>query len=871
MIDIRHLIDFLPWYYKDKDTYKVDGKGILERFLEICGDYFTDNIKSVIDDTLDIYDLENTSKEYLAWVWELLGQIPFAQKPSVKPFQLTEAQQRDLIKYSNELMKIRGTEKFFELMFRIYSNSTNQLQLVSIESEDFGWEKDPLTSKENIAPYFDSDNFDDSYIRLDEYYRMKQCINVTFTITGNFGTASESASQAIKAFIDRFVPYNVNAIVKVNGQEVTDTYKLVLEIYQNGAWVTPSGTQTLATGQLLKVRVYLVNTSNKTTQEIVEGLEFTSNLNSGTAITRTSMYEFTISSVLGTNGDTYNFTFDGPVADEENDKTVQLKVKAEEVVSKTYTMTVEKSVYQLSNTDREVTVRVTSFYTIDNEKTATKVMCLETGEVKISTSGYVTEWKFSIPGKYTFIMIGHTSTQVTCEVRGFSKHYIVTLAKARYDYTRRAYVPDGDYTNNLVLSGTSVSSLKFLVKVTCNDDEVSDTKLYCYIQGNPSTKYKNGVCITPLGFDTYTFVPIEDAIGNENAILIVTSGTIRFLTSIESREKDPSVIENGQADTWAEIKAIPQSTAANQLVSQGLTMVVELPDGTQVELTKGQTKSGTGYSITQSTNNSLRITSSQSGIYTVWAKAYPSSKATWQVTDNRSSERIPSGVMIVPEDEAGWTGGNTANAVYQLSEENLEARYKITGFINEDGTNVSIDIPGAEITASDGKLYRAGEIYTETEVKKITFQVKYTDPSGTVHNWSCSVEVKDYDSVIVLTCTPSTALINNGQATTKLNITSNKPSDVLKIKLKSTGDLYNDGDTFLANEPGDYEFIAMVNGSVAKDTDGNDIEAVFSVTDPSAVVVTPETLEFNAEGTPIEGDSFQITTGDNTEWILVLS
>ena len=45
MIDIRHLIDFLPWYYKDKDTYKVNDKGILERFLEICGDYFTDNIK----------------------------------------------------------------------------------------------------------------------------------------------------------------------------------------------------------------------------------------------------------------------------------------------------------------------------------------------------------------------------------------------------------------------------------------------------------------------------------------------------------------------------------------------------------------------------------------------------------------------------------------------------------------------------------------------------------------------------------------------------------------------------------------------------------------------------------------------------------
>lgn len=868
MIDIRHLIDFLPWYYKDKDTYKVNGKGILERFLEICGDYFTDNIKSVIDNTLDIYDLETTSKEYLAWIWELLGQIPFAQKPSVKPLQLTEAQQRDLIKYSNELLKIRGTKEFFELMFRIYANSTNQLKLVSIQSESFGWEKDPLTSKANIAPYFDSDNFDDDSIRFDEYYRMKQCIDVTFTVTGSFGTASESAAKAIKAFIDRFVPYNVNAIVKVNGKEVTDTYKLVLEIYKDGAWVTPSGTQTLATGQLLKARVYLVNTS-KATQEIVEGMEFTSKLNSGTAITRTSIYEFTISSVFGTE-DAYNFTFDGPVA-KTADKTAQLKVKAEAAVSKTYTMSIDKSTYQLSPTNKEVTVKVTSFYKVGNVQTATSVMCVETGEVKTPTSGYVTEWKFDKPNKYTFIMIGHTSTQVTCEIKGFTKHYTVTLAKAKYDSARRTYVADGAYSNNLVLSGTSVSSLKFLVKVTCNDVEVSDTKLYCYIQGNPYTKYKNGACITPLGFDTYTFVPIEDAEGNENATLTVTSGTIRFLTSVIAQEKDPSIIENGQTETWADIQARPQTTAASQLVSQGLTMVVELPNGTQVELTNGQTQPGTGYSITQSTVNTLRIKSSQSGIYTVWAKAYPSSKATWQVTDNRSSERIPSGVMIVPEDEAGWTGGNTANAVYQLSEENLEARYKITGFISENGTNVGIDIPGAEITASDGNLYQTGEVYTETEVKKITFQVKYTDSSGTDHNWSCSVEVKDYASVVELTCTPSAALINNGQATTKLNITSNKSSDVLKIKLKSTGDLYNDGDTFLANEPGDYEFIAMVNGSAAKDADGNDIKAVFKVTDPSAVAVTPETLEFNADGTPIDGDSFQITTGDNTEWVLVLS
>lgn len=50
MIDIKHLIDYLPFYYKSKDTYKDDnGQGILEKLLEICGTYFQDNIKAEID------------------------------------------------------------------------------------------------------------------------------------------------------------------------------------------------------------------------------------------------------------------------------------------------------------------------------------------------------------------------------------------------------------------------------------------------------------------------------------------------------------------------------------------------------------------------------------------------------------------------------------------------------------------------------------------------------------------------------------------------------------------------------------------------------------------------------------------------------
>lgn len=48
MINLKNLIDFLPFEYKAQDTYKVNGKGILERFLEICGEHFEDYITRIL-------------------------------------------------------------------------------------------------------------------------------------------------------------------------------------------------------------------------------------------------------------------------------------------------------------------------------------------------------------------------------------------------------------------------------------------------------------------------------------------------------------------------------------------------------------------------------------------------------------------------------------------------------------------------------------------------------------------------------------------------------------------------------------------------------------------------------------------------------
>lgn len=65
MINLKNLIDFLPFEYKAQDTYKVNGKGILERFLEICGEHFEDYITKDIENILDIIDIDKAPDMYL--------------------------------------------------------------------------------------------------------------------------------------------------------------------------------------------------------------------------------------------------------------------------------------------------------------------------------------------------------------------------------------------------------------------------------------------------------------------------------------------------------------------------------------------------------------------------------------------------------------------------------------------------------------------------------------------------------------------------------------------------------------------------------------------------------------------------------------
>lgn len=175
MINLRSLMDLLPYYFKEQDTYKVNGKGLLERYLDIFGAYFDNQVVRDISTLDDVIDIDKTPEVYLGYLWEFLGSMPYANPRAIDPdkwkqyfngfnsdstiqslsklwlyrkdfdgdhYTLTTDQVRALVKYSIALFSIRGTRKFFEVLLRLYgfeatiSNGSTYPKITLEEDDD---------------------------------------------------------------------------------------------------------------------------------------------------------------------------------------------------------------------------------------------------------------------------------------------------------------------------------------------------------------------------------------------------------------------------------------------------------------------------------------------------------------------------------------------------------------------------------------------------------------------------------------------------------------------------------------------------------------------------------------------------------------
>lgn len=241
MINLSKLINLLPFYFKDKDTYKDENdEGILERFLDICGLYFRDDVKPDIDNLLDYIDSDKAHPMILNHIWEFLGSIPYAYGAiydggswdKYKDKELNReiweqeiinnsprAYSRDILKYVISLYKIRGTLSFYDMLLRFYGMSC----IVDDPTGDLQDPNSTIQSLDIYPVYYDEeDTIQGNPISYDEdplnmwYYdendksNCTTCIEVHLQITvdSSINITDEMVERTL-LLLNRFRPIHV--------------------------------------------------------------------------------------------------------------------------------------------------------------------------------------------------------------------------------------------------------------------------------------------------------------------------------------------------------------------------------------------------------------------------------------------------------------------------------------------------------------------------------------------------------------------------------------------------------------------------------------------------------------------------------------
>lgn len=245
--------NLFPAYYKDYDTYKdKNGKGILERFIEVCSNYLDTDIIPDIDNFMDILDVDVTPDIFLNYFWEYFDYIPYAYGVLVKgtpftkenvaswlntPDGFPKADTRSILKYAVSLYKIRCTQDFYTILGRFYG--------VRFELEEILFE-DGYSNKSSNNPginyRFIGAVFEDvvsTYSGENEYYGdwkglypygdCTSCTTIKANIyipKGMYDAIQDNIDNVKNAFVNllnKYIPVNVKPFTK-------DTIELISEI-----------------------------------------------------------------------------------------------------------------------------------------------------------------------------------------------------------------------------------------------------------------------------------------------------------------------------------------------------------------------------------------------------------------------------------------------------------------------------------------------------------------------------------------------------------------------------------------------------------------------------------------------------------------
>ena len=245
--------NLFPAYYKDYDTYKdKNGKGILERFIEVCSNYLDTDIIPDIDNFMDILDVDVTSDIFLNYFWEYFDYIPYAYGVLVKGTPFTKenvaswlntsdgfpkADTRSILKYAVSLYKIRCTQDFYTILGRFYGV---RFELEEILFED-GYSNKPSNNpginyrligavfEDVVSTYSGENEYHSDWKGLYPYGDCTSCTTIKANIyipKGMYDAIQDNIDNVKNAFanlLNKYIPVNVKPFTK-------DTIELISEI-----------------------------------------------------------------------------------------------------------------------------------------------------------------------------------------------------------------------------------------------------------------------------------------------------------------------------------------------------------------------------------------------------------------------------------------------------------------------------------------------------------------------------------------------------------------------------------------------------------------------------------------------------------------
>lgn len=245
--------NLFPAYYKDYDTYKdKNGKGILERFIEVCSNYLDTDIIPDIDNFMDILDVDVTPDIFLNYFWEYFDYIPYAYGVLVKGVPFTKenvaswlntpdgfpkADTRSILKYAVSLYKIRCTQDFYTILGRFYGV---RFELEEILFED-GYSNKPSNNPginyrligavfEGVVSIYSGENeYYGDWKGLYPYGNCTSCTTIKANIyipKGMYDAIQGNIDNVKNAFVNllnKYIPVNVKPFTK-------DTIELISEI-----------------------------------------------------------------------------------------------------------------------------------------------------------------------------------------------------------------------------------------------------------------------------------------------------------------------------------------------------------------------------------------------------------------------------------------------------------------------------------------------------------------------------------------------------------------------------------------------------------------------------------------------------------------